>query len=94
MVFVIRYMEQNPNVVNIEEPKLACCEALLKQFIILCPQCIHDGNTNVWIVKPGNKSRGAEISLCNTLGEVTAVCFNHQGFPDMRNFVVQKYISK
>lgn len=77
-----------------EVEKVAYCCTLLACFSQLNPQCPHDGVNNLWIVKPGSKSRGMEITVCNTVEEVTEICFNSQGYPDMRNFIVQKYIGE
>jgi len=49
-----------------------------------------DGIMNMWILKPGNKSRGRGIMLMNKLEDVMAKV-NPTGKPDAR-YVVQKYI--
>lgn len=49
-----------------------------------------DGIMNMWILKPGNKSRGRGIVLINKLEDVMAKV-NQTGKPDTR-YVVQKYI--
>lgn len=49
-----------------------------------------DGITNVWILKPGNKSRGRGIVLMSKLEDVVAKV-NPTGKSDTR-YVVQKYI--
>lgn len=51
-----------------------------------------DGIMNVWILKPGNKSRGRGIVLMNKLEDVVAKV-NPTGKSDTR-YVVQKYIGK
>lgn len=51
-----------------------------------------DGIKNVWILKPGNKSRGRGIVLMNKLEDVMAKV-NPTGKSDTR-YVVQKYIGK
>jgi len=54
------------------------------------PQIDMDGIMNMWILKPGNKSRGRGIVLMNKLEDVVAKV-NPTGKPDTR-YVVQKYI--
>lgn len=49
-----------------------------------------DGTLNIWILKPGNKSRGRGIVLMNKLEDVLAKV-NPANKTDIR-FVVQKYI--
>ena len=51
-----------------------------------------DGILNVWILKPGNKSRGRGIVLMNRLEDVMAR-LNPANKSDTR-YVVQKYIGK
>lgn len=54
------------------------------------PQIDMDGVMNVWILKPGNKSRGRGIVLINKLEDVVAR-INPTGKSEAR-YVVQKYI--
>ncbi|XP_014487971.1 PREDICTED: tubulin glycylase 3A-like isoform X2 [Dinoponera quadriceps] len=56
------------------------------------PQIDMDGVMNVWILKPGNKSRGRGIVLMNKLEDVMAR-INPTGKSDTR-YVVQKYIER
>lgn len=49
-----------------------------------------DGIMNVWIMKPGNKSRGRGIVLLNKLEDVMAK-MNPSTKSDTR-YVIQKYI--
>lgn len=49
-----------------------------------------DGTMNVWIMKPGNKSRGRGIVLLNKLEDVIAK-MNPSTKTDTR-YVIQKYI--
>lgn len=54
------------------------------------PQIDMDGIMNVWIMKPGNKSRGRGIVLLNKLEDVMAK-MNPSTKSDTR-YVIQKYI--
>lgn len=69
---------------------------LLKKVAKHWPQLEMDGTMNIWILKPGNKSRGRGIVLMNKLDDILAKVNpncgkNGMGGCDTR-FVVQKYI--
>ncbi|XP_078678967.1 uncharacterized protein LOC144914704 isoform X1 [Branchiostoma floridae x Branchiostoma belcheri] len=67
------------------------CVDTLEQFKEAWPQCQIDGTTNMWIVKPGAKSRGREIKVMNKLEDicklVESTVVKKEG-----KWVVQKYI--
>nr|KAF7439384.1 hypothetical protein H0235_001775 [Vespula pensylvanica] len=65
---------------------------LLKKIKKYWPQIDMDGIMNVWILKPGNKSRGRGIVLMNKLDQVIAKV-NPSTKADAR-YVVQKYIER
>ncbi|XP_015606917.1 tubulin glycylase 3A [Cephus cinctus] len=65
---------------------------ILKRIRKYWPQLDMDGITNVWILKPGNKSRGRGITLMNRLEDVVAKV-NPANKSDTR-YVVQKYIER
>ncbi|KAK2584804.1 hypothetical protein KPH14_007117 [Odynerus spinipes] len=65
---------------------------LLKKVKKYWPQIDMDGIMNVWILKPGNKSRGRGIVLMNKLDDVVAKV-NPTTKADAR-YVVQKYIER
>ncbi|XP_076241622.1 tubulin glycylase 3A-like [Calliopsis andreniformis] len=65
---------------------------ILKKIKKYCPQLDMDGVMNVWIMKPGNKSRGRGIVLLNKLQDVIAK-MNPSSKSDTR-YVVQKYIER
>ncbi|XP_014598240.1 PREDICTED: tubulin glycylase 3A-like isoform X1 [Polistes canadensis] len=65
---------------------------LLKKIKKYWPQIDMDGIMNVWILKPGNKSRGRGIVLMNKLDHVIAKV-NPSTKADAR-YVVQKYIER
>lgn len=65
---------------------------ILKRIRKYWPQLDMDGTMNVWILKPGNKSRGRGIMLMNRLEDVVAK-INPANKADTR-WVVQKYIGK
>lgn len=65
---------------------------ILKKVRKYWPQLDMDGVLNIWILKPGNKSRGRGIVLVNKLEDVMNKV-NPANKSDSR-FVVQKYIGK
>ncbi|CAL7950650.1 unnamed protein product [Xylocopa violacea] len=65
---------------------------ILKKMKKYWPQLDMDGVSNVWIMKPGNKSRGRGIVLLNKLEDVMAK-MNPSNKSDTR-YVVQKYIER
>ena len=50
------------------------------------PQHFINGTKNIWIVKPGHKSRGRDISLHNSIREI----YDYTNSSDL--CIVQKYI--
>ncbi|KAF8568585.1 hypothetical protein P879_01900 [Paragonimus westermani] len=69
------------------------CQSLCRQLSKLCPQFSLDGTYNVWIVKPGAKSRGRGIICYNRLEDLIRIMQSSIGFGECR-FVVQKYIER
>ncbi|TGZ70358.1 hypothetical protein CRM22_003241 [Opisthorchis felineus] len=65
--------------------KLCCCLRKLH------PQFDLDGTSNIWILKPGAKSRGRGIICSNRLDEVLRISQGSLNCGDCR-FVVQKYL--
>ncbi|XP_033209779.1 tubulin glycylase 3A-like isoform X2 [Belonocnema kinseyi] len=65
---------------------------VLKKVRKYWPQLDMDGIMNIWIIKPGNKSRGRGIVLMNKLEDVLDK-INPTNKTDNR-FVVQKYIER
>ncbi|KAK9293902.1 hypothetical protein QLX08_011309 [Tetragonisca angustula] len=65
---------------------------ILKKMKKYWPQIDMDGVMNVWIMKPGNKSRGRGIVLLNKLEDVMAK-MNPSNKSDTR-YVIQKYIER
>ena len=67
------------------------CQELLKQMEKDCPQLNIDGYHNIWILKPGAKSRGRGIEVKSNLSEI----LNTTGATIAQKenkWVVQKYI--
>ncbi|OXU28004.1 hypothetical protein TSAR_015848 [Trichomalopsis sarcophagae] len=66
---------------------------LLKKVKKFWPQLDMDGTMNIWILKPGNKSRGRGIILINKLDDILAKVNPTNKSTDAR-FVIQKYIER
>ncbi|ESO84411.1 hypothetical protein LOTGIDRAFT_168866 [Lottia gigantea] len=69
------------------------CEALMKKMPSKCPQFELDGVKNVWIVKPGAKSRGRGIVCYDKLEDMLKLVNSNVVRKDSK-YVVQKYIER
>ncbi|CAL8086632.1 unnamed protein product [Calicophoron daubneyi] len=67
------------------------CRKMCMKIKKFCPQFYLDGTRNIWIVKPGAKSRGRGIACYNRLEDMLRLTQNHTFAGDCR-FVVQKYV--
>ncbi|XP_057295965.1 tubulin tyrosine ligase 3-like isoform X2 [Hydractinia symbiolongicarpus] len=68
------------------------CENVVKQMEKYCPQITIDGCQNLWILKPGAKSRGRGIEIKNRLDEILNVVGNISNKEN--KWVIQKYIER
>ncbi|VDL88941.1 unnamed protein product [Schistocephalus solidus] len=75
------------------EPIYQRCQFLCDKINSVNPQFELDGCRNIWIVKPGAKSRGRGITCHRKLDSILALLSNNISSLDNR-FVVQKYIEK
>ncbi|KAL7063719.1 hypothetical protein AAHC03_01426 [Spirometra sp. Aus1] len=75
------------------EPIYQRCQFLCDKINAVNPQFELDGCRNIWIVKPGAKSRGRGITCHRKLDSILALISNNISSLDNR-FVVQKYIEK
>ena len=64
----------------------ALCEKNIEELAVLDPQFFINGTKNIWIVKPGHKSRGRDISIHANIRDI----YDYTDSPDL--CVVQKYI--
>ncbi|XP_074871681.1 protein monoglycylase TTLL8 isoform X2 [Carettochelys insculpta] len=69
------------------------CQKILSKIMSTNPQRDIDGNHNIWIIKPGAKSRGREIVCKNRLDDILKIVEATDQFPAKdHKWVVQKYI--
>jgi tubulin monoglycylase TTLL3/8 len=64
------------------------CQVLTDKLAIHFPQSFNDGLRNLWVIKPGQNSKGSGVMLTDSLEEVVERGLN------MQSRVVQKYIER
>ncbi|KAK9973494.1 hypothetical protein ABG768_024221 [Culter alburnus] len=70
------------------------CKCMLEQMRQVCPQMETDGLCNIWIIKPGAKSRGRGIMCMNKLDEMLSLVDGDHGMMKDSKWVVQKYLER
>nr|XP_054751648.1 tubulin tyrosine ligase 3-like isoform X1 [Lytechinus pictus] len=93
--FITEYYQLTSEGGSIDDTTMhyAYCDSLLNRLRSILPQLDMQGFRNIWIVKPGAKSRGRGIMCMNKLDEILKLVGNPMVKKEGK-WVVQKYIER
>uniref|UniRef100_A0A3Q3MQV3 Tubulin monoglycylase TTLL3-like n=1 Tax=Mastacembelus armatus TaxID=205130 RepID=A0A3Q3MQV3_9TELE len=71
-----------------------CCKTMLQRMRQVSPQLDIDGMHNIWIIKPGAKSRGRGIKCAKHLDHILRLVNSDTTLMKESKWVVQKYLER